>query len=77
MTSYSNKGTREQNRAYFDESGGLIYHGRRLLKGTGYFGPPVEDLKELVKMDPNKDFAEATQGCKEVKSSAKHRTRKS
>jgi hypothetical protein len=46
-------------------------------QGTGIFGPPVEDLKELVQMDPKKDFAEATQGCKEVKSSAKHRTRKS
>jgi hypothetical protein len=77
MTSYAINGTREQHRAYFDESGRLIYHGRRLLKGTGYFGPPVEDLKELVKMDPKKDFAEATQGCKEVKSSATHRTRKS
>ena len=77
MTSYAINGTREQHRAYFDESGRLIYHGRRLLKGPGYFGPPVEDLKELVKMDPKKDFAEATQGCKEVKPSATHRTRKS
>jgi hypothetical protein len=77
MTSYAINGTREQHRAYFDESGGLIYHGRRLLKGSGYFGPPVEDLKELVKMDPKKDFAEATQGCKEVTSSTKHRTKKS
>jgi len=77
MTSYAANGTREQHRAYFDESGGLLYHGRRLLKGPGYFGPPVEDLKELVKMDPKKDFAEATQGCKEVKSPATHRTRKS
>jgi len=76
MTSYAINGTREQHRAYFDESGRLIYHGRRLLKGPGYFGPPVEDLKALVQMDPKKDFAEATQGCKEVKSSAKHRTRK-
>ena len=77
MTSYAINGTREQHRAYFDESGRLIYHGRRLLKGQGYFGPPVEDLKELVKMDPKKDFAEATQGCKEVKSPATRRTRKS
>lgn len=77
MTSYAANSTREQHRAYFDESGRLIYHGRRLLKGPGYFGPPVEDLKELVKMDPKKDFAEATQGCKEVKSSAKHGSRKS
>jgi outer membrane protein assembly factor BamB len=75
MTSYAINGTREQHRAYFDESGHLLYHGRRLLKGPGYFGPPVEDLKELVQMDPKKDFAEATQGCKEVKSSAKHRAR--
>ena len=73
MTSYAINSTREQHRAYFDENGVLIYHGRRLLKGTGYFGPPVEDLKGLVQMDPTKDFAEATQGCKEVKSSAKHR----
>ena len=43
MTSYAANGTREQHRAYFDESGRLIYHGRRLLKGAGYFGPPVED----------------------------------
>jgi hypothetical protein len=76
MTSYAANGTREQHRAYFDESGRLLYHGRRLLKGPGYFGPSVEDLKELVKMDPKKDFAEATQGCKEVKSAATHRTRK-
>ena len=76
MTSYAINGTREQHRAYFDENGALIYHGRRLLKGPGYFGPPIEDLKGLVKMDPKKDFAEATQGCKEVKSSAKHRTKK-
>jgi len=72
MTSYAANGTREQHRGYFDENGHLIYHARRLLKGPGYFGPPVADLKELVKMDPKKDFAEATQGCKEVKSSAKH-----
>jgi len=77
MTSYAANSTREQHRAYFDESGRLIYHGRRILKGPGYFGPPVEDLKELVQMDPKKDFAEATEGCKEVKSAAKHRTRKS
>ena len=77
MTSYAINATREQHRAYFDESGRLIYHGRRLLKGPGYFGPPVEDLKALVQMDPQKDFAEATQGCKEVKASAKHRPRKS
>jgi len=76
MTSYAANGTRQQHRAYFDESGRLLYHGRRLLKGPGYFGPPVEDLKELVKMNPKKDFAEATQGCKEVKSPATHRTRK-
>jgi hypothetical protein len=76
MTSYAINGTREQHRAYFDESGDLIYHGRHLLKGPGYFGPPVEDLKETVKMDPKKDFAEATQGCKEVKSSAKRRVKK-
>ena len=77
MTSYASNGTREQHRAYFDESGHLIYHGRRILKGPGYFGPPVEDLKELVRMDPKKNFAEATQGCKEVKASSTHRTRKS
>ena len=77
MTSYAANSTREQHRAYFNESGDLIYHGRQLLKGPGYFGPPVEDLKEMVQMDPKKDFAEATQGCKEVKSSAKHRVRKS
>ena len=77
MTSYAVNNTREQHRAYFDESGRLIYHGRRLLKGTGYFGPPVEDLKELVKMDAAKDFAESAQGCKAVKSSVTHRSKKS
>lgn len=77
MTTYAANGTREQHRAYFDESGSLIYHGRRLLKGPGSFGPTVEDLKELVHMDPKKAFAEEAQGCKEVKPSAKHRTRKS
>ena len=77
MTAYAANGTREQHRAYFDESGRLLYHGRRLLKGAGYFGPPVEDLKELVHMDPKADFAKEAQGCKEVKPSAKHRTRKS
>ena len=76
MTSYAINGTREQHRAYYDESGRLIYHGRRLLKGPGYFGPPVEDLKELVHIDPNKDFADAAQGCKEVKASTKQRARK-
>jgi len=35
------------------------------------------DDQRMVQMDPKKDFAEATQGCKEVKSSAKHRIRKS
>lgn len=73
MTTYAANGTREQHRAYFDDSGSLIYHGRRLLKGPGYFGPQVDDLKKLVQMDPEKDFAEAGQGCKEIKPSAKHR----
>jgi len=77
MTSYAANGTREQHRAYYDEGGHLIYHGRRLLKGPGYFGPPVEDLKQLVHMDPKKDFAESAQGCKEVKPSPKRHTRKS
>jgi predicted SPOUT superfamily RNA methylase MTH1 len=76
MTSYAINGTREQHRAYFDESGRLIYHGRRLLKGAGYFGPQIEDLKELVNMDPAKDFAKEAQGCKEVKPSAKRRAKK-
>jgi hypothetical protein len=76
MTSYAINSTREQHRAYFDENGRLIYHGRRVLKGTGYFGPSVEDLKEKVHMDPKKDFAEEAQGCKEVKPSEKHRTSK-
>lgn len=71
MTTYAANGTREQHRAYFDENGRLIYHGRRLLKGPGYFGPQVDDLKKLVQMDPKKDFAEAGQGCKEINPSAK------
>jgi hypothetical protein len=73
MTTYAANGTREQHRAYFDETGRLIYHGRRLLKGPGYFGPQVDDLKKLVEMDPKKEFAEAGQGCKEIKPSAKRR----
>jgi predicted SPOUT superfamily RNA methylase MTH1 len=77
MTSYAANGTREQHRAYFDESGRLIYHGRRLLKGAGYFGPQVEELKELVHMDPKTDFAEEAKGCKEVKPFAKQPPRKS
>ncbi len=49
MTTHAANGTREQHRAYFDESGRLIYHGRRLLKGPGYFGPQVDELKSLCK----------------------------
>lgn len=77
MTTYASNGTREQHRAYFDERGSLIYHGRRLLKGPGYFGPQVDELKALVKMDPNKDFAEAGEGCKEIEPRTKPRIRKS
>jgi WD40 domain-containing protein len=75
MTSYAINRTREQHRAYFDEGGRLIYHNRRLLKGPGYFGPQIDDLKKLVQMDPIKDFAEAAQGCKEIKSQRRHRAR--
>lgn len=56
MTSYAANGTREQHRAYFDESGSLIYHDRRCLKGPGYFGPQVEELKKLVENGSTKGF---------------------
>lgn len=61
------------------QANGVTSESRPSLNATAqsYFGPPVEDLNELVKMNPKKDFAEATQGCKKVKSYAKHRTRKS
>ena len=77
MTSYAINGTREQHRAYFDESGRLLYHGRRLLKGTGYFGPSEEEFQKMITMDPQKDFAETAQGCKEVKQTRKASHKKS
>ena len=77
MTSYAINATREQHRAYYDESGHLIYHGRRILKGPGYFGPQVEDFKEFVRMDPSKDFAEVGEGCKVITTRAKHVIKKS
>jgi hypothetical protein len=69
MTCYAANGTREQHRLYFDGNGKLIWRTRKLLKGPGYFGP--QDVEELVKMDPAKDFAESLgQGCKEIKKKA-------
>jgi hypothetical protein len=61
---YAANGTREQHRAYFDESGRLIRQSRKLLKGPGYFAPyKVEDL---VKDDPARQFAD-DEGCVAIK----------
>lgn len=65
MTCNAANGTREQHRLYFDENGKLIWRSRKLLKGPGYFGP--QNVDELVKMDPAKEFAESLgQGCKVI-----------
>jgi len=69
-------GTREEFRFYFDESGKLIRRSRKLLKGRGYFGP--QNVEELVKLDPAKDFEaqpEKNAGCKEIKPQPKRRVK--
>jgi hypothetical protein len=59
-------GTREQLRAYFDESGKLLKQTYRLVKGLGYFYPT--NVEERMKQDPAKEFAsDAEEGCKEIK----------
>ena len=73
---YVANGTREEFRFYFDESGKLIRKGRKLLKGPGYFGP--QDVEELVKLDPAKDFEvqpAKNAGCKEIKSQPERRVK--
>lgn len=60
-------GTRSEDRVYFDENGTLIWHAMKLLEGPGYFHPQDNDLKEMAKMDPAKDFAETPKGCKKEK----------
>ena len=64
---YAANGSREEFRFYFDESGKLIRKSRKLLKGPGYFSP--QDVEELVKLDPAKEFEAQpakNAGCKEV-----------
>lgn len=59
-------GTRQQLRAYFDESGKLLKQTYRLVKGPGYFYPT--NVEERAKQDPTKEFAsDAEEGCKEIK----------
>jgi len=73
---YVANGTREEFRFYFDESGKLIRRSRKLLKGRGYFGP--QNVEELVKLDPAKDFEaqpEKNAGCKEIKPQPKRRVK--
>jgi hypothetical protein len=52
MTSYAINGTREQHRAYFDESGRLIYHGPGWWRNVlirNLVGYPPQSLKEKVR----------------------------
>src|SRR2546428_2757904 len=63
---YAVNGTRQQLRAYFDESGKLLKQTHRLVKGPGYFYPT--NVEERVKQDPAREFAsDAAEGCKEIK----------
>jgi hypothetical protein len=68
ITVYAANGTREQHRAYFDETGKLIWQNRRTLKGPGYFAP--QNIEELPKEDPNRAFAD-DKGCEEIKTQRK------
>ena len=71
MSCAAANGTREEHRLYYDENGKLIWRSKKLLKGPGYFGP--QNVEELVKMDPAKDFAESLEeGCKEIKKTTRH-----
>jgi hypothetical protein len=58
VTVYAANGTREEHRAYYDESGKIIWRNRKLLKGPGYFQPP--DIEELPKEDAAKEFSDDT-----------------
>jgi hypothetical protein len=59
-------GTRQQLRAYFDESGKLLKQTYRRVRGDGYFYPT--NVEERVKQDPAREFAsDAEEGCKEIK----------
>ena len=59
-------GTRQQLRAYFDESGKLLKQTHRRVRGPGYFYPT--NVEERVKQDPAREFASAAEeGCKEIK----------
>lgn len=55
VTVYAANGTRAQHRLYFDEAGNIIWRNLKLLKGPGYFAP--NDMEELPKQDPAKEFA--------------------
>jgi hypothetical protein len=60
-------GSRQQLRAYFDESGKLLKQTYRSLKGPGYFYPT--NVEDRTKQDPAREFAsDAAEGCKEIKS---------
>ena len=72
IATYAVNGTRQQLRAYFDESGKLLKQTNRLLKGPGYFSPT--NVEERVKQDPAREFAsDAEEGCKEIKPLPKRR----
>lgn len=59
-------GTRQQLRAYFDESGKLLKQTYHSVKGPGYFYPT--NVEERVKQHPAREFAnDAEEGCKEIK----------
>jgi hypothetical protein len=72
---YAANGTRQQLRAYFDESGTLLKQTHRLVKGPGYFYPT--NIEEFVKQDPAREFAsDAEEGCKEIKPLRRRRGQK-
>jgi hypothetical protein len=68
-------GSRQQLRAYFDESGKLLKQTYRDVKGPGYFYPT--NVEERVKKDPAKEFAsDAEEGCREIKPLRRRRGQK-
>jgi hypothetical protein len=68
-------GTRQQLRAYFDESGKLLKQTYRRVTGPGYFYPT--NVEERVKKDPAREFASAAEeGCTEIKPPPRRRGQK-
>ena len=68
-------GSRQQLRAYFDESGKFLKQTYRDVKGPGYFYPA--HVEELVKKGPVREFAsDAEEGCKEIKPLRRRRGQK-